>query len=621
MRQLLSAQIRRIDLPTVPFAGGSLSAAPVNYIYGENGTGKTTLARQIIEGRGLDFDAGYSFADVIILRFDSEYIERCFRSRDRIPGIFSTRGVREEAAREIRNLKERLGERREWAADLSRQIEEIDQARKDLFDHLKKSCWKRTADFRRQFPNVLRGSRSSAEKLTLGILDVPLSSPLDLLEFGQMYASAWDRDLIFYDRVKLPPDLYAYQNLSVEVYMRKRLLASGSSEFASFIKAMGAVDWEREGREKYLAAGNGLCPFCGQPLPHDMERRLSELFDESYEQEMAAMRKYFRAYRDEMNRIFPPLQRILQAPFPAGAAEDLARHLSGLKQAVTENLSAMKQKEACPDREGELRDLSPLFRQIEQDIVLLNRRITQHNTILESQKEYQNSANRKAWAYLADLMKEEIEAYRSALKKNEEMAARLFARKNDEDREIASILSRIQELEKMTANTSEAVEEINRILRNSRYQGFTLREKAGEENLYEVVWSDGRTAESLSEGEYRMLTFLYFCQQALKKASFSDTGKQKILVIDDPAAGLDQRAKKAVISMVRRLAAACLGESAAESEDSGAEIEQIFLMTHDLEFYRQLMDSYDMECIPSGDIAWFQFRKRNEQTSVQKRGE
>ena len=49
MRQILSAQIRKMDLPEIPFSGESLTVAPVNYFYGENGTGKTTLAKAIAD--------------------------------------------------------------------------------------------------------------------------------------------------------------------------------------------------------------------------------------------------------------------------------------------------------------------------------------------------------------------------------------------------------------------------------------------------------------------------------------------------------------------------------------------------------------------------------------------
>ena len=656
MRQILSAQIRKMDLPEIPFSGESLTVAPVNYFYGENGTGKTTLAKAIADGQGLTLDAGYSPEDLDILRFDAEYMERCFRSRDRIPGIFSTRGIREEAAREIRRLKERLTDRQEWIADIARQIEDKYQENKESFDILKKKCWKETAEFRKDFPSTLRGSRSSSEKLTNAILETASPAPLDLEEFRLIYESTWGKDLAYYDEVKLPTGLYEFRNYPVEAYMQKHFLASDSSEFASFIKALQAVDWVREGKEKYLTSENEICPFCGQPLPQDMEARMAELFDENYEQEMAAMKKYFQAYRDEMNRIYVQLQKITQLPIPEGAGGELPVHLMALRKVIAENLMTMKQKEAQPDRDFEWQDISPLLETVEKDVALLNRRILKHNTIIDSQKSYQTTANRKAWAYLADLMKEDIRIYRNTIERNTAHLEDLLQRKETVEREVSSLRDQIQEQESLTANSREAMDEINQILTSSRYQGFTLREKAGEENLYEVVYSDGHIAEALSEGEYRMLTFLYFCQAALKRtpgtgaasrgrntpmgaggiaadpgetmaaggasrgrSTATSAGRQKVLVIDDPTSGLDQRAKKVVVTMIHRLAAACLGENT--NEDPDADIEQIFLMTHDLEFYRLLMDSYDLEPTPSSDIAWFQMRKRNERTTIQRRGE
>ena len=376
-----------------------------------------------------------------------------------------------------------------------------------------------------------------------------------------------------------------------------------------------------EGKEKYLAPGNELCPFCGQPLPENMEQRMAELFDENYEQEIASMKQYFQAFREEMNRIYLALQNILRLPAPEGAAGELPENMKELRQVISENLSVMKEKEAFPDREYELRDITPLLEQIIRDTAVLNRRIRKHNQVMDSQKAYQKSANQNAWDYLAYLMKEDIERYRSAVARNEEREEELTDRRRAAASEQEEILARIREQEELTENTREAMQEINEILRSSRYQGFTLREKEGEENLYEIVYSDGRIAESLSEGEYRMLTFLYFCQRALKRTASSGSGRQKILVMDDPTAGLDQRGKKVVLSMIRRLAGACLNDGTVSAEDRESEIEQIFLMTHDLDFYRQLMDSYEPDAAPSEEIGWFQLRKRSEKTTIQRRGE
>ena len=73
-------------------------------------------------------------------------------------------------------------------------------------------------------------------------------------------------------------------------------------------------------------------------------------------------------------------------------------------------------------------------------------------------------------------------------------------------KEIGELTTQISELNKHNANTEAAIDSINKILRDSGFQGFSIRAKDGVENVYEIVRENGTVAENLSEG-----TLSHFC--------------------------------------------------------------------------------------------------------------
>ena len=77
MQNILTPRIRKISLSTVPFAKADWSPLQVNHIYGENGTGKTTLAGLLPSGEGVTWEDGFSSSDVRILCYNRQYVERC----------------------------------------------------------------------------------------------------------------------------------------------------------------------------------------------------------------------------------------------------------------------------------------------------------------------------------------------------------------------------------------------------------------------------------------------------------------------------------------------------------------------------------------------------------------
>ena len=177
----------------------------------------------------------------------------------------------------------------------------------------------------------------------------------------------------------------------------------------------------------------------------------------------------------------------------------------------------------------------------------------------------------------------------------------------------------IRQQESRTQNSREAVDAVNRILAAARYQGFSLRERPGTEGIYEIVRPDGTLANSLSDGEYNMLTFLYFFQQAIRKGGWDEspqgTALPRILILDDPTSGLDQRGKKIVASLIAQLSDQC--RRGVPASPDGPVIAQIFQFTHDLAYFRSFME---IRKEARGD-AWIQLRKQDGVTRLEIKGD
>ena len=104
-------------------------------------------------------------------------------------------------------------------------------------------------------------------------------------------------------------------------------------------------------------------------------------------------------------------------------------------------------------------------------------------------------------------------------------------------------------------NTKATVDSINAHLTDSGFEGFSLREKTGFNGVYEVICEDGTIAENLREGERNIIVFLYFYHVVRCSLSKVDSGKDKIVVIDDPVSSMDSSALFIVSALVRKMLA------------------------------------------------------------------
>ena len=81
--------IKHVALDRATFRHVCFDPAQVNFFFGRNGTGKSTIARAIAENAGLSWRGGPASAgEFRILLFDRAFIEANFRQAGPVPGVF-----------------------------------------------------------------------------------------------------------------------------------------------------------------------------------------------------------------------------------------------------------------------------------------------------------------------------------------------------------------------------------------------------------------------------------------------------------------------------------------------------------------------------------------------------
>lgn len=95
--------IKRIDLDTATFRGTGAYIAPtfINYFFGNNGTGKSTITRALKSGAGVTYPPGRTTADYNTLVFDQDFIDRNMPNLHNLPGVFTMAEENADIQRQI----------------------------------------------------------------------------------------------------------------------------------------------------------------------------------------------------------------------------------------------------------------------------------------------------------------------------------------------------------------------------------------------------------------------------------------------------------------------------------------------------------------------------------------
>ena len=164
--------IVRIRLNTPTIQGYSLEPAPVNFFYGKNGVGKTSIGRALA-----DPNAEITWKDgkpLQVFLFNEDYTEQVIRRVNGLPGVYALSGKNADIQRQIEEKTARKEQIDVSVAEMKKELEERRKNAAETDAERIRGIGKVTAEIRRKScPCCWTGPDNRAGKLTIpGIQEI-----------------------------------------------------------------------------------------------------------------------------------------------------------------------------------------------------------------------------------------------------------------------------------------------------------------------------------------------------------------------------------------------------------------------------------------------------------------
>lgn len=560
----------------------------VNFFYGNNGAGKSSIAHAIKEDDGIVWAEGKSADDYDVLVYNQDFINDNFINYGDLKGVFIFGEEDIEAKKKIAELtdekKQKSDARLAALEDYKKKTGGLESALTQFQD----ACFTKTATVRKRFEKCMDGKKQK-KGFAEAVLAETKPTDHDLAELERLYDVAFDDSARAYPEFK-KAGATTYGSLPGEDLLDQMIVSTSDTPFSRFMKALGdsASDWVRDGHTHYAGAAGGKCPYCQQKLPQNFEDDIAATFDAQYQQDIRDLGQFQQVYKKETEEIVRVLQANTDDVMSSVDLKAYREKLALLESNFEINRQRIAEKVKEPSKVISLEDTDTLLLEIGAMIDDINKLIRANNKVVAEKRSSKTKCKTEIMQYLAFQLAAEVKSYNDEVAHlNNEIEA-ITKKGQSLKKEIGALTTQISELNKHNANTEAAIDSINKILRDSGFQGFSIRAKADEENVYEVVREDGTVAENLSEGERNFIAFLYFYHQVRGSMS-SEELKEKIVIIDDPVSSMDSTALFLVSAIVREMINVCRNNTEyLNPKVPGDYIKQLFILTHNVYFHREI---------------------------------
>ncbi len=590
----------------------------VNFIYGVNGSGKTTISKFIHDpDKDLFEDCNLKWknnAPIKTLVYNKDFRDRNF-GNGTIDGVFTLGQATKEEAEEIENKQRDLKELKAKKVQKEGKIEAQTMEKKKLGEEFREEVWqglykKHELNFKDAFKGSLQ-KKAFLERL----LQEYKSNSADIKPNEELIEKA---KTIFGKTPENIPliqviDFSIVTEIELKGIWNKKIIGKSDVDIAKLIQKLNINDWINEGR-KYIQEGTDTCPFCQQPtIDNDFKEQLEDYFDESFMADTKLVSENSEEYLRISENILNELQIIEQnEKVNLNSKLDIDKYSSRLRtieSLFSTNKEIISNKIKEPSRDFTLKNTSEQLQEIVTIVVNANEEIKKHNEIVENFTSEKSKLISQIWRCLIEDFRVLIQNF---LKNDNGLQKGIESLAKDRDKLLQDYLKldeKVKELTKNITSIQPSINEINKTLKSFGFKNFEIVSSKVGVNQYQIQRENGELAEStLSEGEITFITFLYFLQLAKGSTDETTITDDRVLIIDDPISSLDSNVLFVVSTLVKEIIKTVKSES--------SNIYQVILFTHNVYFHKEVsfIDGRTKEC--SKTNYWI-LRRLNQSSTIQ----
>lgn len=592
----------------------------VNFIYGSNGSGKTTISNLISE------ETVPCFIDSQILwqhgiKVKSLVYNKAFRENNfgkgTIEGVFTLGEATKEEIELIDQKKIELEEIKKIGIQKKETLDKQEKNKNDEENEFRESAWKNVYKrFENNFKEAFKGFMQK-EKFRDKLLLEHKNNKQPPLELNFLIEKS---ETIFGE---IPQRMASIQNMDFsrlapieeDSIWSTKVIGKADVDIATLIQRLNINDWVNQGR--LLLQEDETCPFCQQPtITQSFRNQLERYFDETFIKSTAKIKRLSDEYKTITESLRYSLDQVeASEKINKGTKLDIDRFSSEVKALLGQlsaNIEKLSTKEKEPSRVVDIIGTNELTNKIISTIDKANDIVRKHNGIVDNYQSERQILINSIWKYVVKSYREEIEKYENkitGLSKGIENLSQQYLGKR---KEYQTLDAEIKQLSNNVTSIEPTIHKINATLKQFGFLNFEIVPSKEVKNHYQLQRENGELAESsLSEGEITFITFLYFMQLAVGSTNRDDIADERILVVDDPISSLDSTVLFVVSTLLKGIIK--------NIKNNEGNIKQLILLTHNVYFHKEASFVNGREEKNNSTNYWI-LRKADRHTNIQSFG-
>lgn len=571
-----------------------LDCKKINFVYGSNGSGKTTIGnylKNLDDGKFKSCSIKWDGQEREIVVYNRDFRNKHFLQTN-VPGVFT---LGEATIEDIDYLEKLKKDHEDNIASLEglknskiKQIGELSKCDDKFRDDVWDAIYKQNCD---NFKEAFAGYRNNRQKFVDKIkedyklfIENPSTLAIEDLKIKYNSLVANKPEKCLYEKVNMEANLDCINRIIGDSIWNEVVVGNNDVPISKLIAKFDNTDWVNKGR-KFIIPGTKICPFCQkETIDEAFTKQLESFFDEEYNKKIDKIDSLTTAYKRETEFLLLTFNAILDdlniVSIGRLDRDDYSNKLAKLKVIFSLNVQSMQNKIQEPARKFSMQQTDETLKAIEDILINLSKEIDKHNALVDNYEKEKKETIIEIWSALVKNQKVLIDSYfkkqnglQGAVKVIENKIKTLM----ESDRQL---VEEIAEKGRNITGVQSTVDEINRLLRAYGYTNFKIVNSSTDENCYCIQRENGEMAtNTLSEGEETFISFLYFMQYCKGSTDPNKVSNKKVMVLDDPISSLDSTVLYIVSSIVKKLEK--------DIRSNQGDVEQLFVLTHNVFFHKE----------------------------------